>query len=75
MIGRLLNCEWSKDRAEMPSEFSLEEVLERHFGDLGVPVLYRVPCGHEPDTLTLPLGARATINDDAFSIDEIVFRQ
>ena len=75
VIGRLLNCEWSKDRAEMPSEFSLEEVLERHFGDLGVPVLYRVPCGHEPDTLTLPLGARATINDDAFSIDEIVFRQ
>ena len=25
--------------------------------------------------LAWPLGARATINDDAFSIDEIVFRQ
>ncbi len=72
-IGRLVNCEWSKARAEMPSEFSLEDVLERHFSELGVPVLYRIPCGHEPDTLTLPLGVRATIDGDALSIDEPVF--
>lgn len=74
-IGRLVNCEWSKARAEMPSEFSLEDVLERHFGELGVPVLYRVPCGHEPDTLTLPLGVQATIDDDGLSIDKPFFRR
>ncbi len=75
VIGRLVNCEWSKARAEMPSEFSLEEVLERHFSRLGVPVLYRVPCGHEADSLTLPLGVHASIDGEAFSIDASAFVQ
>jgi muramoyltetrapeptide carboxypeptidase len=75
LIGRLVNCEWSNSRAEMPSEFSLEEVLERHFGDLGVPVLYRLPCGHEGDTLTLPLGVRASIHGEAVSIEKSIFRR
>lgn len=72
VIGRLVDCEWSSSRAEMPSEYSLEDVLERHAAELGVPAFYRLPCGHEPDTVTLPLGARATIDGDALIIDEAV---
>jgi len=73
VIGRLVDCEWSAKRAEMPSEFALEEVLEAHFLELDVPVLYGVPVGHENDALTLPLGVRATIDGEHLSIDESAF--
>lgn len=72
-LGRFVNCEWSPSRAEMPSEFALEEVLERHFACLKVPVIYRVPCGHELDTLTLPLGEEATIEHGRLSITSSPF--
>lgn len=72
VIGRLVDCEWSNSHAGSPSEYSLDDVLERHFSELGVPVLYRLPCGHEPDSITLPLGVRASIEGNALIIDEAV---
>lgn len=73
VIGRLVDCEWSNVKASMPSEFALEEVLESRLAHLGVPVLYRLPCGHESDTLTLPLGVDATIDGDSLSLDTSAF--
>jgi muramoyltetrapeptide carboxypeptidase len=72
VIGRLKHCEWSESRPENPNNLSLDEVLERHFGGLGVPVLHGIPVGHESDTLTIPLGVSVTLDADAgtLSIDE-----
>ena len=42
--------------------FTLADVLRDRLGDLGVPVVWRVPYGHTArPSLTLPLGARATL--------------
>ena len=42
--------------------FTLADVLRDRLGDLGVPVVWRVPYGHTArPALTLPLGVRATI--------------
>ena len=42
--------------------WTLEEVLRDRLGDLGVPVVWRMPYGHTArPSLTLPLGTRATL--------------
>jgi muramoyltetrapeptide carboxypeptidase len=46
------------------SEFSLGEVVDALLGDLGIPVLYGLSFGHTTDQVTLPLGARATLDAD-----------
>jgi muramoyltetrapeptide carboxypeptidase len=47
---------------EPDSGFTLADVLRERLGDLGVPVVWRVPAGHTArPALTLPLGARATL--------------
>jgi muramoyltetrapeptide carboxypeptidase len=61
VIGRMVDCEWSPARAVMPADVPLEDVLEAHFGGLDIPVLYGLPIGHEPDTLTIPLGVQAVL--------------
>ncbi len=65
VIGRMVNCNWSASRPEYPSNLSLEDVLLRRLGPLGVPCLYGIPVGHEHDTLTIPLGVRATLDATA----------
>jgi muramoyltetrapeptide carboxypeptidase len=72
VVGRLKHCEWSESRPENPNNLSLDEVLDRHFAGLGVPVLHGIPVGHESDTLTIPLGVSVTLDADAgtLRIDE-----
>ncbi len=62
VIGRMVNCDWSPERPEYPSNLSLDEVIQRRLGPLGVPCLYGIPVGHEQDTLTIPLGVTATLD-------------
>jgi muramoyltetrapeptide carboxypeptidase len=44
---------------------SMEDVFERHFKPLGIPMLFNLPLGHGKHLSTLPLGVRATVDADA----------
>jgi muramoyltetrapeptide carboxypeptidase len=46
----------------------LVNVLEDRLGELGVPVLYGLPLGHDASLATLPLGVEATVDADAFTL-------
>ncbi len=65
VVGELKNCDWREARPEAPRTRSIEDVLERCLGGLGVPVLYKLPLGHGKHTATIPLGVQATLNADA----------
>ena len=57
--------------------YTLRDVFQDRLGDLGVPVLYRFPCGHTArPNVTLPLGARVTLDATRrrLTIDENVTR-
>lgn len=49
-----------------PSEFSVQQVFEQYFADLGIPVIYDFPVGHYKFNATLPIGAMVEleVNDD-----------
>ena len=64
------HCASSEPRGTFLSNFSLEELIEQHLGDLGIPVLYGVRLGHTPDQCTLPIGAQATLDGDQLIIEE-----
>jgi muramoyltetrapeptide carboxypeptidase len=40
-------------------------MLQERLGGLGVPVLGGLPLGHDPDPLTVPLGAMAALDASA----------
>lgn len=65
VVGELKNCDWREARPEAPRTRSIEDVLERCLGGLGVPVLYKLPLGHGKHTATIPLGVQATLDADA----------
>jgi muramoyltetrapeptide carboxypeptidase len=72
MVGELKDCDWREDRPDSPRTRSIEDVLERCLGSLGVPVLYKLPLGHGKHLATIPLGVTATLDADAgqLTIDE-----
>ncbi len=72
VVGEMARCDWRAERPETPRTRSLEDVLERCLGPLGVPVLYKLPLGHGKHLATIPLGVQATIDADTrtFTIDE-----
>ena len=51
---------------------SMEDVFERHFEPMGIPVLFNLPLGHGKHLSALPLGVTATVDADArtLTIDE-----
>ena len=55
---------------------SLEDVLDKHFAGLGVPVLYKLPLGHGKHLASIPLGVRVTLDADArtLTVDESPFQ-
>lgn len=58
VFGEMLECLQSKDQG-----YSLEEVVLRVVGDLGVPVAYGLRSGHVSQrNVTLPIGVRAALN-------------
>jgi muramoyltetrapeptide carboxypeptidase len=55
LFGEMLDCRQTKDQP-----YSLEEVIRRVVGDLGVPVASGLRSGHvSGENVTLPLGVRA----------------
>jgi muramoyltetrapeptide carboxypeptidase len=58
VFGEMLDCLQSKDQ-----DYTLEEVVLRVVGDLGVPVAYGLRSGHvSRGNITLPLGVRAALD-------------
>ena len=58
VFGEMLDCSQNKDQ-----DYTLEEVVLRVIGDLGVPVAYGLRSGHvSRRNITLPLGVRAALN-------------
>jgi len=57
IFGEMLDCLQHKDQ-----DYTLEEVIMRVIGDLGVPVAYGLRSGHvSSGNITLPIGVRAEL--------------
>jgi muramoyltetrapeptide carboxypeptidase len=65
VVGDMERCDWREQRPEWPRTRSIEDVLERHLEQLGVPALYKLPLGHAKHLAALPLGVTATLDADA----------
>jgi len=58
VFGEMLGCLQAQDQG-----YTLEEVILRVVGDLGVPVAYGLRSGHvSRGNVTLPIGVRAELN-------------
>jgi muramoyltetrapeptide carboxypeptidase len=58
VFGEMLDCSQNKEQ-----DYTLEEVVLRVMGDLGVPVAYGLRSGHvSRGNITLPFGVRAALN-------------
>jgi muramoyltetrapeptide carboxypeptidase len=58
IFGEMLDCIQTQNQG-----YTLEEVVMRVVGDLGVPVAYGLRSGHvSRENITLPLGVRAALN-------------
>lgn len=58
---------WKEDDI-LPGDLSMEEVFRDRFGDLGVPVVGRLPVGHGQPNWALPLGRIARLDGGAGSL-------
>lgn len=55
--------------AEEPERsFTLEEVFEQHFSNLGKPVFYGAQIGHTVNKFTIPVGIRAKMNANSGTV-------
>jgi muramoyltetrapeptide carboxypeptidase len=71
-IGEMFECEdWRFPDPGVRTK-SMEDVFEKHFEPMGIPVLFNLPLGHGKHLATIPLGVRATVDADArtLTIDE-----
>ena len=58
VFGEMLDCQQSKDQG-----YTLQEVILRIVGSLGIPVAYGLRSGHVTrKNITLPIGVRAALN-------------
>jgi muramoyltetrapeptide carboxypeptidase len=64
VVGELIDCDWREDRSDFPQTLSLEDVLEKHIGTLGVPAIYGLPLGHGKNLVTVPLGVEVEVDGD-----------
>jgi len=61
IFGEMLDCIQSKDHG-----YTLEEVVLRVVGDLGIPIAFGLRSGHVSEcNVTLPIGVRAALNVSA----------
>ena len=61
IAGHFVNCESS---GRMRHTYNLSHVIKERLGRLGIPVIYGIPLGHEPEKITLPLGVRARLDSE-----------
>ncbi|MGI9101587.1 MAG: S66 peptidase family protein [Terriglobales bacterium] len=61
VFGAMMDCVQSPDQP-----YTLQEVITRVVGDLGIPVAYGLPSGHFPGAnITLPFGIKAQLTASA----------
>lgn len=66
VFGEMVNCDQHPDQG-----YTIEEMLADWTAHLGIPVLFGFPSGHtRRDAKTLPLGARARLDDDGLQLLE-----
>lgn len=63
-VGRFSQCQAP---ANIPS-FTVEEVLRDRLSDLGIPVVWELPFGHDGCNAALPVGVVATLDADDGSL-------
>lgn len=49
--------------------FALEDIFEQHLGKSGKPTFFGAMFGHESQTRTIPIGARALVDADAGTLE------
>jgi len=65
VFGEMLFCVQSKDQ-----DYTLEEVIQRVVGDLGIPVAYGLRSGHvSRQNVTLPIGVGVSLHVDSKSVE------
>jgi muramoyltetrapeptide carboxypeptidase len=65
IFGEMLDCVQTHDQ-----DYTLEEVVLRVVGDLGVPIAYGLRSGHvSRENVTLPIGVRAALSVQAGEVD------
>jgi muramoyltetrapeptide carboxypeptidase len=65
VFGEMLDC-----RQTASQDYTLEEVVMRVVGDLGIPVAYGVRSGHVTSgNVTLPIGVEASLSVSAGNVD------
>ena len=71
-IGEMFQCEEGRFPDPLLRSRSMEDVFERHFEPMGIPVVFNLPLGHGKHLATIPLGVMATIDADVrtLTIDE-----
>jgi muramoyltetrapeptide carboxypeptidase len=64
IFGAMFRCS-----SDSPEEETLQQVIRRILGGLGVPVVYGVPCGHvEAGNITLPFGVPAVLHSSELGV-------
>lgn len=64
VIGEMFQCEEGRFPDPLLRSRSMEDVFERHFEPMGIPVLFNLPLGHGKYLATIPLGVTATVDAD-----------
>jgi muramoyltetrapeptide carboxypeptidase len=65
VFGEMLDCHQNREQ-----DYTLEEVILRVVGDLGVPVAYGLRSGHvSRQNVTLPLGVRVSLKVQSQSVE------
>lgn len=64
VVGEFINCTQGSDK-------SIEEIMKDKLGDLNIPVMYGVSCGHDTKNLPLYLGrtVKLTVDDDNATLE------
>jgi muramoyltetrapeptide carboxypeptidase len=61
-VGEMFQCEdWRFPDPGVRTK-SMEDVFERHFEPLGIPILFNLPLGHGKHLCTIPLGVTASVD-------------
>jgi muramoyltetrapeptide carboxypeptidase len=70
IFGEMLDCTQNQNHQKKDQGYTLEDVVLRVVGDLGVPVAYGLRSGHvSRNNLTLPFGVRAALNVAASEVN------
>lgn len=62
VIGKFTKCEPKKIDPEYPTSFTVDEIFQQRIAPLGIPAIAGVMIGHIKNKLTMPIGARATVD-------------